>query len=77
MVVVVMSEARGQETRVLTGVKWIFFTLGVVSAGLFLLEPDLHAHPQLVLVGATGLFGALLLHALSSVLGPGPKQPRE
>jgi hypothetical protein len=73
MVVVDMPEARGQETRILTGVKWIFFTLGAVSLGLFLLEPDLHAHPQLVLVATTGLFGTLLLHALSGVLGSGPK----
>jgi hypothetical protein len=68
-----MPEARGQETRILSGVKWIFFALGVVSLGLFLLEPDLHAHPQLVLVATTGLLGTLLLHGLTSVLGSGPR----
>lgn len=57
----------------LTGVKWIFFALGVVSLALFALEPDLHAHPQLVLLGGTGLLGTLMLHGLSAVLGPGPR----
>jgi hypothetical protein len=59
--------------RVLTGVKWIFFTLGAAALGLFLLEPDIHAHPQLLLLGGTGLLGTLTLHGLSGVLGPGPR----
>jgi hypothetical protein len=65
-----MPEARGQELRVLTGVKWIFLALGAGSLALFLLEPDLHAHPQLVLLAGTGLLGALMLHGLSGILGP-------
>jgi hypothetical protein len=62
----------GQDLRVLTGVKRIFFVLGVGSLGLFSLEPDFHAHPQLVLLGCTALLGTLTLHGLSRVLGPGP-----
>ena len=58
------------ETRVLLGVKRIFFTLGFVSLVLFLLDPDFHAHPQLVLLAGTGLLGTLTLHGLSSILGP-------
>ncbi len=57
----------------LTYVKWIFFAMGVVSLVLFALEPDVHAHPELVLLGGTGLVGALMLHGLSAVLGPGPR----
>jgi hypothetical protein len=61
-----------RDLRVLTGVKWIFFAMGIVSLGLFALEPDIHQHPQLVLLGCTGLLGTLTLHGLSVVLGPGP-----
>lgn len=73
MVLGAMPQPRtGQDLRVLTSVKWIFLVLGAGSLGLFLLEPDVHAHPQLVLLGGTGLLGALMLHGLSRVLGPGP-----
>lgn len=61
-----------KDLRVLTSVKWIFFTMGAVSLALFALEPDIHVHPQLLLLGCTGLLGALMLHGLSAVLGPGP-----
>ena len=62
-----------KDMRVLTGVKWIFFAMGAVSMILFALEPDIHAHPQLLLLGCTGLLGTLTLHGLSVVLGPGPR----
>jgi hypothetical protein len=68
-----MTEPRTKDLRVLTGVKWIFFTMGAVSLALFALEPDIHAHPQLLLLGCTGLLGTLTLHGLSAVLGPGPR----
>ncbi|MCX4240896.1 hypothetical protein [Paraliomyxa miuraensis] len=58
------------EIRVLTGVKWIFFALGSVALVLFLLDPDIGAHPQLVLLAGTGLLGTLTLHGLSGILGP-------
>ena len=67
-----MAEPRSdRDLRVLTGVKWIFFTMGAISLGLFALEPDIHANPQLLLLGCTGLLGTLTLHGLSVVLGPG------
>lgn len=62
----------GNETRVLDGLKWIFFALGLGSMLMFLLEPDIHAHPELVLLGGTGLLGALSLRALAAVLRPTP-----
>lgn len=66
-----MARTRGgHETRVLTTVKWIFFTLGAVALVLFLLDPDLRAHPQLVLLAGTGLLGTLTLHGLSGILRP-------
>lgn len=65
-----MAEAAGQETRVLTGLKWIFFAIGLSCLLLFLLEPDIHAHPELVLLAGTGLLGALILRALGNLLGP-------
>ena len=61
----------GKETGVLTGLSWIFLVLGLVSAILFILDPDIHAHPELVLLGGTGLFGAFSLRALSGIMGPG------
>ncbi len=68
-----MAQARNdRDMRVLRGVKWIFFTLGAIAALLFLLEPDFHAHPQLVLLAGTGLFATLMLHWLSAILGPPP-----
>jgi hypothetical protein len=73
MVLGAMPQPRsGHDLRVLTGVKWIFFALGVLSIGLFLLEPDIRQNPQLLLLGGTGLVGTLTLHGLSRVLGPGP-----
>lgn len=73
IVMVAMPQPRtSKDLRVLTGVKWIFFTMGAVSLALFALEPDIHVHPQLLLLGCTGLLGALMLHGLSAVLGPGP-----
>ncbi len=68
-----MEQGAGQETRVLTVVKWIFIALGAASLAVFLLEPDIHAHPQLVLMAGMGLTGSLILHALSGILGPTPK----
>ena len=62
-----------KDMRVLTGVKWIFFAMGSVSLALFALDPDIHAYPQLLLLGFTGLLGTLTLHGLSVVLGPGPR----
>jgi hypothetical protein len=67
-----MAEARGHETRVLSGLKWIFFSMGLVALVLFLMEPDIHAHPQLVLLAGTGLLGAVTLRALIGLLGPSP-----
>lgn len=73
MVLGAMHQPRsGHDLRVLTFVKWIFFALGAVSLGLFMLEPDIREHPQLLLLGGTGLLGTLTLHGLSRVLGPGP-----
>lgn len=59
------------ETGVLNGLKWVFLALGLISVLLFALEPDIHAHPELVLMGFTGLLGALSLRALSGIMGPG------
>lgn len=66
-----MADPR-QETRVLTGVKWIFFSIGLGSLVAFLMDPDIHAHPQLVLLAGTGLLGSILLGALADLLGPSP-----
>ncbi|MEM9452678.1 MAG: hypothetical protein AAGF11_00770 [Myxococcota bacterium] len=38
----------------------------------FLMDPDIHAHPQLVLLAGTGLLGSILLGALAGLLGPSP-----
>ncbi len=54
----------------LTGVRWIFFAIGLGSLVLFVLDPDIHAHPQLVLLAGTGLLGALTLWGLAGLLGP-------
>jgi hypothetical protein len=62
-----------QDLRVLDAVKWIFLAMGLVAAGLFALAPDPRAHPQLLLLGGTGLLGALMLHGLGRVLGSGPR----
>lgn len=59
------------ETGVLNGLKWVFFTLGLGALVLFLLDPDIHAHPELVLLAGTGLLGSLSLRALGSIMGPG------
>ncbi|MCA9705421.1 MAG: hypothetical protein KDK70_06220 [Myxococcales bacterium] len=64
-----MTNTDGQETRVLNGLKWIFLSMGLVALVAFVLEPDVHAHPQLVLLAGTGLLGALTLRALSGLLG--------
>lgn len=62
----------GQETRVLHGLKWIFFSMGLVSLVVFLMDPDIHAHPQLVLLAGTGLLGSVSLRALIGLFGPSP-----
>jgi len=70
MVVSLMSDVGDGETRVLEGLQWIFFALGLSSLVLFLFEPDIHAHPQLVLLAGTGLLGSLILRALVGLFGP-------
>lgn len=67
-----MANTAGQETRVLNGIRWIFLSMGVLALVLFLMDPDIHAHPQLVLLAGTGLLGALTLRALGSLLGASP-----
>ena len=67
-----MAEAMGRETRVLNGLKWIFFSMGLVALVLFLIDPDIHAHPQLVLLAGTGLLGSLTLRALVGLFEPSP-----
>lgn len=62
---------KAQETGVLNGLKWVFFSLGLGSLVLFAFEPDIHAHPELVLMGGTGLLGALSLRGLIAIMGPG------
>lgn len=61
--------SQGKETLVLRRVSWIFAGLGLACTGLFALEPDIHAHPQLVLLGVTGLVGTLVLRGLARVFG--------
>ncbi len=67
--------AEGNETLVLRRVSWIFAGLGGLSAGLFALEPDIHAHPQLVLLGATGLVGTVVLRVLARLFGGFDRSP--
>lgn len=67
-----MMEAEGKETRVLNGLKWIFLSMGLVSLVLFLMDPDIHAHPQLVLLAGTGLLGAVTLRGLIGLFTPSP-----
>lgn len=59
------------ETGILTGLKWVFFALGAICLVLFAFDPDIHAHPELVLLGGTGLLGSLSLKVLGVMLGPG------
>lgn len=66
-----MTDA-GQETRVLNTVKWIFFSIGLVALVLFVIDPDIHAHPQLLLLAGTGLLGSVSLRALIGLFGPSP-----
>ena len=66
-----MGQDMNKETRVLRVVKWIFLALGLGALIMFVLDPDIRAHPELVLLAGTGLTGALILHALIGILGPG------
>jgi hypothetical protein len=53
------------ETFVLRRVSWVFAALGVIALSLFALEPNIHAHPQLPLLGVTGLVGVVTLRGLA------------
>lgn len=59
------------ETKILHILQWVFFVLGLGAALGFLWEPDIHAHPELVLLGGTGLLGSLSLRVLRGMLRPG------
>lgn len=74
MVLSAMPQPRtDHDLRVLTGVKWLFFEFVVVSIALFLLEPDIREHPQVLLLAGTGLVVTLTLYGLSRVLRRGPR----
>lgn len=69
MVVGRMREtSQPRETTVLRTLQWVFFGLGLACTVLFALDPDIHAHPQFVLLGGTGLLGALSLRVLRTLL---------
>ena len=54
-------------THVLTGVSWVFLSMGVVSGVLFLLHRDIH-EPQLLLVSVTTIVGSGSLRLLARLL---------
>lgn len=60
------------DTRLLTRVSWIFFGLGTLGLLLFIRSPDIHAHPQLVLIAGTGLLGTVSLRVLAYLLREPP-----
>ncbi len=54
-------------TKVLTGVSWVFLSMGVLSGVLFLLHRDIR-EPQLLLVSVTTIVGSGSLRLLARLL---------
>ena len=62
----------GSETRVISTVSWVFLALGLFAGALFLQDPNIARHPQLFLLGATGLAGSGILRVLARLLRDRP-----
>ncbi|MEM6989703.1 MAG: hypothetical protein AAF721_04380 [Myxococcota bacterium] len=60
------------DTRILSRLSWVFGGLGALGLLLFVCNPDIHAHPQFVLIAGTGLLGTVSLRALAHLLREPP-----
>jgi hypothetical protein len=62
----------GSDTRVISTVSWVFLALGVFASALFVQDPNIARHPQLFLLGTTGLLGSAILRVLARLLRDRP-----